>query len=137
MRRSALGLSDTYVASEAGVSIDEYWDLERDTDEIYMTTPLGKLARVGAALSLGFEEILQLPTCRRILRVDSIRTRREDLGLSLSALSDQVGIEEASLAAAETDPTKLQEWVLDPILALSHVLSLPLECVLELATRHS
>lgn len=133
MRRLELGLSDVEVATRSGLSVDEYWDLERNPEEIYMVTCLADIGRVCRILGLRLGDVFQLPQCTQRLEHDSIQRRREELGWSASELSNRVGISEVTISQAESSPATLQTWVLDPVLALAHVLKLRIECVLDLA----
>ena len=134
-KRKALNIEETTIAASAGMSIYEYDDLESHPADFYAVVPLVMLWRVVTALGLTLNEMLQIRSCVEALGADSLRARRVSLGQSVEELSDQVGILEEAIVAAESDPSTLQSWRLDPLLMLAYALDLQLSCVLDLALK--
>ena len=133
-RRSELMLSEASVAAMSEMTVDEYADLERNPTDAYMTVSLRQLDLVGRALDLPLIKLLQLLPCTQPLQHASLRLLRETRQISISDLSEEIGISEEWITRAERDPCTLRDWVLDPVLALAHSLNVAVSCILDLAT---
>jgi DNA-binding XRE family transcriptional regulator len=139
--RQELGLKDTDVAQQAGMTIDSYWDIEHHTDEIFTVPSLAEVRMLCTILGLNCLELFALPCayCEggrigandQLPRNELIRKRREELGLTTDELADQIGYYGMSIEAIESgDLAHLDSWVIDEVLHLATVLNLPPQLLL-------
>ena len=139
-RRMELNLKDTQVARQAGLSIDEYCDIEQHADEIYTVTPLGTVKNLVHVLGFDFMSLFEMPCafCGGEIIADEyslprnvlIRKRRENKNLSSDQLGDQIGFNAVAVDNMEFDPEFLETWPLDCIQILAQAIDVPLQILL-------
>jgi transcriptional regulator with XRE-family HTH domain len=139
--RQRLGLSETDVAARAGLSPNEYLDLEAHENEAADVVHLSDLKKLVEVLHLDllglfgigcvFCEHPELPTPDpHVTRNDLVRRTREAMGLSEDDLGDRVGFETVAIVAMESDPEFLESWSVGLVQELAAVLGLPLQVLL-------
>lgn len=142
MERENLGLSDTYVSSKIGITIDEYFDLEAYPDEIFTVTSLHKIKSLFNLLSLDFFELFEIqcafcvqkkPFLEDFLlpRNELIRKKRLAKRMSMEELGDHIGFYEIAIMNMEKNKDFLEEWVLENITNLANELDIPIQILLE------
>lgn len=131
VRREELGLTDVEVAQRSGLSIYEYGDVEDDETELYMVLPLKKIKSLCQTLGIDMLSLYRIGKCDREITPRLLLNRRQEKGITIRELSDQVGISEEMLVKAEYDPSSIGEWVMDSVLALAQALDVSPACLLE------
>jgi transcriptional regulator with XRE-family HTH domain len=142
-RRKELGFTDKEVASQCGLSIHEYYDIELHSDEIFTVTSLRSVKKLCSILKFDFFELFEIPCafCEenkafaeeyRLPRNELIRKRRDWKGLSAEELGDRIGFHQAEIHKLETDPEHLESWPLSFILELASQLDAPIQVLLAL-----
>jgi DNA-binding XRE family transcriptional regulator len=135
-----LNLKDTQVAQRAGLSIDEYFDVELHPDEIYTVTPLGTVKNLAHVLGFDFMSLFEMPCpfcCGAIVLDDYslprnvlIRKKRENKGLSADQLGDRIGFATVAVNNMEADPAFLETWALVYIQELAEAIDVPFQVLL-------
>ena len=142
-RREALGLSDTYVSSKIGITIDEYFDIELYPDEIFTVTNLREVKLLLNLLSLDFFELFEIecafcdlkkPFISDYLlpRNELIKKTRIAKKMSAEELGDRVGFYEIAITNMEKDKDFLEEWVIVNITNLANELDIPIQILVEI-----
>src|SRR5262245_29127008 len=81
-RRSSLGLSESFVAEAARMSLSEYSDLEQDPTDLCMTVPLGSTKLTypdGAYVAYVYDEVNRLHILRDDQGVDQVTYSYDEL----------------------------------------------------------
>jgi transcriptional regulator with XRE-family HTH domain len=104
--RMAKQYSDEYVAKIAGFSIYEYGDLEGFDNEWRMVCPMYKVACVAKLLDVPLIEYLPQSdghiADKFFYAGHTLKSRREQLGLTREAFSDLIGINDDGVVCFET-----------------------------------
>lgn len=142
-RREELGLSDVYIHSKTGITVDEYYDIEAYPNEIFTVTPLYDVKALMQVLSLDFFDLFetQCAFCKErkpyleeylMPRNELIKKKRMAKGMSKGELGNRVGFFEIAITNMEKDKNFLEEWVLEKITKLANELDIPLQILLGL-----
>lgn len=129
-RRNHLGLSAEDLAGSCGLSIAEYSDIEGYDDELYMVVSLDTVACLCDHLAITLEKLYSTPFSETLLSKDYIQQILDEKRLSISELSDFVGIEESYIESILEDILNIGKWVLDPVISLTEKLDLNMGTVL-------
>jgi DNA-binding Xre family transcriptional regulator len=129
-KRLGLGLNQRDLAVACGMSEHEYRDLEDYDDEFYMVVKLSDIICVCNKLGINLAELFGFSSVGGILPTDAIYKRMQEKRVSISKLSDVIGIEESYIDKIKSNLVKIEEWVLDPILSLSKHLEINLGTLL-------
>lgn len=143
--RTKLGLTNAEVARRAGLSLDEYRDLEQHADEAVRVLHLRNLRLLCAVLGLDPLDLLGI-TCAFCAgtaadlvpgggRHEVVRTRRVALGLSQEDLAEHIGFESGVVGDIERDPEYLEGWSAELVLSLARVLEVPPQVLLNVRCR--
>jgi transcriptional regulator with XRE-family HTH domain len=141
-RREELGLTDSYVALNCGLSTHEYWDIEHHADEICEVAQLAAVKKILKILRADFFDFFSAPCffCEERKgsledyqrpRNELIRAWREKKGWSREELGDRVGFYEVEMQNLENDPNHIESWCLADIQLLATELDLPLQYLLD------
>jgi transcriptional regulator with XRE-family HTH domain len=134
--RHKLGLSDTEAASQIGISISEYGDIEQHADELASTVALKDVRRLSEVLQLELFDLIGLSSHERLAgspgakRNELIGLRMGELNLSPKQLADQLGFEESAIHAMLLDPQFLEQWPIDLIESLADEIKVPISILL-------
>jgi transcriptional regulator with XRE-family HTH domain len=132
-RRLELQLSDEAVARRSGITIYEYGDLEQHADEFLSALSSSQIKKVCDCLTLDFIELIEHEVGTLSLTKDHkqsgprnllITKKRNALGISQSQLAESLGFEPSIVVEIEQDPTFLDRWPIELILALGKALDL-------------
>jgi DNA-binding XRE family transcriptional regulator len=140
-KRENLGMSDTFVSSKIGITIDEYFDIEAYPDEIFTVTSLREVKSLLNLLSLDFFELseIQCAFCAQkkpfleeyfLPRNELIKKKRLGKGMSPEELGDILGFYEITITNMEKDANFLEEWVIENIANLANELDIPIQILL-------
>lgn len=131
-QRMRLGYSDLEVAKRAGMTIDQYCELEDDRDDYYMVVPVGALVTLCDVLRLDIKQLFGLTGCPEGQGGPGlIYRRRKEKGISIAELSAYAGIAECAVERLERDLASISSWVMDAIAPLARKLDVPISCLLE------
>jgi DNA-binding XRE family transcriptional regulator len=140
-KRENLGMSDTYVSSKIGITIDEYFDIETYPDEIFTVTSLREVKSLLNLLSLDFFELFEIecafcdqkkPFLEEYLlpRNELVKKRRLAKRMSTEELGDRIGFYEIAISNMEKDENFLEGWVIENITNLANELDIPIQILL-------
>ncbi len=129
-RRIQLGLTAEDLADACDLSVAEYRDIEGYDDELYMVVPLNTAACLCEHLTITLEELYASSPHGALLPKDYIKQMLNEKSLSISELSDFVGIEESYIEAILEDILNIGNWVMDPVISICKRLELNLGSVL-------
>jgi hypothetical protein len=139
--RTRVGLRDIDVAAHAGLSIDEYFDVEMHGDEAFTVVHLRHLKKLCEVLQLDLLDLFGIecafcggqqhaarlaPTPRDEL----ILARREALGLTPDQLGDLIGFETVAIKDMEKNPDYLEGWSVELVVELAGHLKVPAQVLL-------
>lgn len=144
-QRTRLGLAETEVARRAGLSLDEYRDVEQHEDEALQVLHLRKLRLLCSVLALDPFDLFDVP-CAFCAGTDAglvpggrrhevVRSRRVALGLSQDDLAERIGFEVGVVDDIERDPDYLEGWSVELVLSLARVLAVPPQVLLSVKCR--
>jgi len=141
-RRESLGLGAALVAASAGLSADEYDDVEMHDDELVQVVQLRHARKLCDALQLDLLVLAGVvcghtgaPVSGATARNELVRAQRAALGLSQAQLGDLIGFETSAIAAMEDDPDYLDGWSIELVVELSGHLRLPPQALLGVKCR--
>jgi len=140
-RRLELGLTDTYVASEIGVTIDSYCDLEWYDSEIFEIPSINIVKSLCKVLSIDFFSLfgIKCAFCKQkkdfnndylLPRNQLVKKKRESLILSIEELSDCLNLQENAIRCIEEDINFLDTLVFTDFVRIAIALKLPLQILL-------
>lgn len=136
-RRLELGLSESEVASQTGISIHEYGDIEQYAEEFTSVLPLSAARRLCEVLGLDMLRLIGLdsgstpnapvsqPISQLVPRNEQVSQGRNALGISRDQLAERLGFEEEILEKIESDPQFLETLPIELAIALAKELVLP------------
>jgi transcriptional regulator with XRE-family HTH domain len=119
--RERLGLTEQEAAARAGLSVDEYGDLEQHADEVVSAVSLATARRVCKTLNIALTELLaaesllaaakttagvQSPTARP--RHKLVQQQRITKGASISDVANAIGFEDAAVKQGESTDDYLE-----------------------------
>ncbi len=144
-QRTRLGLTEAEVAGRAGLSLDEYRDVEQHEDEAVQVLRLRNLRLLCSVLALDPLDLFGVP-CAFCARTDSglvsgggrqevVRSRRVALGWSQAELAERIGFEAGVVDDIERDPEYLEGWSVELVLSLAQVLGVPPQVLLNVRCR--
>lgn len=125
-KRLELGLTPEGLAQACNLSIAEYRDIEGYDDELYTVVPLNTVACLCEHLNITLEELFNYSSNTTLLPRDFIKQKLNKKSLSVSELSDFVGIEESYIESILEDLLKIGNWVMDPVISLTKRLEIDL-----------
>jgi transcriptional regulator with XRE-family HTH domain len=142
-RRIQKAMSQDDVARAAGLSWNEYFDIELHSDEAFVVTPLSQLKTLCRVLDLPLLELVGEPCsiCSAgspqshltpIARHLLIRDHRERHGLSQEELAERLGYENMVIVEMERNEEYLEQLTIEEIRALSRELDAPMDQLLGL-----
>jgi DNA-binding XRE family transcriptional regulator len=134
--RVRLGLTEDEVSKRAGISWNEYFDIELNPKEALEVARLGQVKRVCEVLGLDVLDLFDIscaycgpntdnPCGEQGSRSRLISRRRTELGMSVEGLADRIGFDPAAIRDMEMDPMYLDRWPVELVLELSGVLDIP------------
>jgi transcriptional regulator with XRE-family HTH domain len=132
-RRRHLGLSDTEVAQEAGLSIYEYGDIEQHADEVAAVTPLHNLRRLCTVLGITLFEIFGIEPPQHgtsASRAELIRRRMSEMGMTDEDLAEKLGYETVVVTALQSDEELLEQYPLKFALDVAQTIEVPIQSLL-------
>jgi hypothetical protein len=140
-KRQNLGLSDTYVSSKIGITIDEYFDIETYPDEIFTVTILREVKSLLNLLTLDFFELFEIECAfcdlkkffnseYLLSRNELIKKKRLAKSISPKELGDRLGFYEVAIAKMEKDENFLEGWVIENIANLANELDIPFQILI-------
>jgi transcriptional regulator with XRE-family HTH domain len=133
-QRERLGLDLDEAARRAGLSWNEYHDLEAYDDEFAEVLSLREAKRVAAVLCLSVPAIIGSgsaagpSTDQRLSqapRSEFIRERRSLLGLSEEELGDRVGFHSKAIQDVESTPDGIESYPIFFVETLANALGIP------------
>lgn len=139
--RLRLGLSRDDVALRAGLSWNEYFDLELHPNEAFDVVHLRNVKQVAKVLHLDVLDLfgIRCAFCGdpklavpgpHLSRSELVRDRRAAIGMSQENIADRIGFETIAVAQMESDPDFLESWAVGLIQELAGVLALPPQLLL-------
>lgn len=144
-QRTRLGLTEAEASGRAGLSLDEYRDVEQHKDEAAQVLHLGNLRLLCSVLGLDPLDLFGIPCAfcagtdtglgDRRGREEVVRTRRVALGLSQADLAERIGFEAGVVNDIERDPEYLEGWSVELVLSLAQVLEVPPQVLLNVRCR--
>src|ERR1700739_2307298 len=142
LRREHLGLSKEQVAASSGIGVDAYYDIEFYSDELLAVVALRSVKALCDVVGLNPLQLLDIKCAfcsamqspgqeYSLLRSDLIKQHRVALGLSTEDLGERVNYTAHEIECLEADPEYIENWRLKDILALSSVLALPPQVLMQ------
>ncbi len=140
-RREEIGLTDTEAASQVGLSIHEYTDIEQHADEIFTLVKLNTIKRICELLQLDIFDLfkmqcafcegnIQYLPCYSTPRNRLIRKRRLELGITEEELGERLGFEATAISNMERAPHFLETWPFNFIKELSTIINVPIQILM-------
>jgi len=142
-QRQKLRLTDIEVAKQAGLSLNNYFDIEHHDEEIFLYPPLRKVKIICKILGLSCFELLNL-SCNFCIdgksyvedyllpRNELIKNRRKIMKLTTEKLGEYVGFHAIEIEKLEKDPDHIETWPIDFIKDLAKVINVPLQILLDI-----
>lgn len=123
-KREALGISVDEMAAGCLMSKSEYLDVESYENELFDVVSLEKIRLIANAIEVDTCDLFGVKRVEMDLEKSFVGTRILDRGISITAVSDYVGIEEVCVKDVAEDILNIGSWVLTPILSLAEVLKM-------------
>ncbi len=123
-KRIESGFTPESLAQACNLSIAEYLDIEGYDDELYMVVPLNIVACLCEHLNITLEELYSYSSNPTLLPRDFIKQKLSEKNLSVSGLSDFIGIEGSYIELILEDLLNIGNWVMDPIISLTDKLEI-------------
>jgi DNA-binding XRE family transcriptional regulator len=129
-RRIELGIAKEEIVRVCGFTAAEYDDIEGYADELLTVTYLQeirclcKLLRLNIFRELGLEYNSDDCSIKNNERHIFIKSRREELGISDSELTDKMGFVEGAINKLESNTDYLETWPLELIIMLAEQLKI-------------
>jgi transcriptional regulator with XRE-family HTH domain len=125
--RISLGLSEKDVCQMTGLTISEYGDLERYSDELFHTLSIAEAKKVCEALKIDLKGLVPRDDVQIINKDDRSKTElisksRIGLGFTIEQLSDKIGYESAVVEEIESDEKNLERLNVSTSIELARVL---------------
>lgn len=126
-KRQTLGMSDEEVARAAGISVDQYGDVEQYPDEFASSLTLSEARNVCAILGIeiihlaGLDSVHSKKICNR---AHLIKSKRELKKMSAINFSSKLGFDISTVQIMESDKDFLEAWPLDLVLQVASVLEI-------------
>jgi hypothetical protein len=129
-RRERQTLSETEIASIAGLSVAEYHDLENVPSEWRMVTPLLKIKVLVRLLKIDMSNVLTANGSQNLFSEygyasEVIKINRGKLGLSPEEFADKVGFYPAFCTIVESHSSGLELYPAEVSMLVAGVLHLP------------
>jgi Helix-turn-helix domain len=120
------------LAAAAGITLDEYYDLETYEDELATSAPVGAVARLAAALGVRPSSLLGVGSASQSASFDELVTRvRHHVAASggdVQAFETEVGWK---VEAALDNPEELLDFTADALRAICSIVGLDWVAVLD------
>jgi transcriptional regulator with XRE-family HTH domain len=140
-RRKELGLTDTEVAQQSGLSIHEYCDIEQHANEIYTNVRIQAVKKLSDILRVDLLSLFEIPCAfcaddrnyteeYSLPRNELIRKKREAKGLSTEELGDRIDFYGTEIEKLEAGPEYIESWPLEFIRKLADEIGVPLQILL-------
>lgn len=142
-RRFELGLTESDISNNVGLSRSEYSDIELHEDELCTVTDICRFKKICEVLGFDLLELLEQKCafCEEgasfveefsLSRNELIASRRRKMGISREELGERVGFYEAEIENLEKNPEHLETWPVDFIKDLAAIIDVPVQILLNM-----
>lgn len=129
-RRIYIGIDPEELAELCNLSITEYGDIEGYDDELYTVVPLKIAACLCDHLNITLNELYESSNEFMLFSRNYIKNKMSEGNISISDLSNFIGIEESYVELVMKDILSIGNWVMDPIVLLANKLEIDLGSIL-------